>query len=101
MNRTKEYRLAQLSRKRNKYRKVLLSQESKLRPQHKDNPEAFERRVSKMVETPKPNKCQCCCSPRYSSWCSKIEKLTLQERRSILDEKDWNMFDSIEEDICK
>jgi hypothetical protein len=100
MNRTKEYRLAQLSRKRNKYRKVLLSQESKLRPLHRDNPKAFELRLSKMVETPKPNKCQCCCNLRRSSWNTKEEKLTMQERRDKYQVR-YELEYDIEEEICK
>lgn len=32
--------------------------------------------------------CECCCNPRHSSWCSKEEKQTVQERRSNEDLQD-------------
>lgn len=81
MKRTKEFRNNQQKKRKNKYRKVLLSLEKKLSEHLKSNHEDLEKRVSKMTITPKANKCQCCCNIRRSSWYTNKEKMTMQERR--------------------
>jgi hypothetical protein len=78
MKRDREFRRAQAERKKNKFRKIISEEWGTLHESQKDT----EKRIAKMAITPKPNKCQCCCNPRHSSWHTEDEKLTMQERRA-------------------
>lgn len=86
MRRSEAFRRAQEDRKRAKYRKVLRTENTKYIIH--ETPQQIEKRVAKMAITPHPNKCQCCCNPRHSTWYSGETRLTLQERRSKISEEE-------------
>jgi len=78
VNRGRSFRRLQILRKRNKFRKIIHEEWCPLHESQKDT----EKRVAKMATTPKPNKCQCCCNPRHSTYSDGETKLTMQERRA-------------------
>jgi hypothetical protein len=45
-----------------------------------------EEFLGRMVDTPTPCSCQMCRNPRRSAWYKVEEKLTMQERRALLDD---------------
>lgn len=79
MHRTKEFRRYQLQKKKDRFRKI--SQTLYFGPQGITEDE-LTKWVGLKAASPKATQCQCCCSPRYSSWYTKEEKLTMQERRA-------------------
>ena len=79
MRRTREYRRAQLERKKNRFRKDARTMNFGPIP---ITEKELDKWVGLKAATPHPNKCQCCCNLRRSNWYTKDEKLTMQERRA-------------------
>ena len=79
MKRTRQFRRDQMTRKKNRFRRISKDLNFGLPP-------ITEQELTKWVglkaSSPKSTQCQCCCSPRYSCWYNEDEKLTMQERRA-------------------
>jgi len=79
VKRTRQYRRWQLAKRKNRYRHISYDLYFGLPP---ITEEERTKWVGLKTTSPKSTQCQCCCSPRYSSWYNEEEKLTRQERRS-------------------
>lgn len=88
MRRTEDFRRFQTEKKKDKFFKIFKKANKKLL-RFKSTDEELHKEACKAAATPHRNKCQCCCNPRHSSWYTKEEKLTMQERRAnITDQED-------------